>query len=114
MPAAQGTQIGGRIEATTSPGGQLKTYEKKHITCGQAGKVAGFYSRWGMATARGSEPGHANLRLREKLVFFDNSGNGHFAVRYPVLHANYPTLAQHSDAFGQRDLRWQSQGEGNG
>jgi hypothetical protein len=38
-----------RIEATTSPGGQLKTYEKKHITCGQAGKVAGIDSRWGMA-----------------------------------------------------------------
>jgi hypothetical protein len=74
-----------------------------------------IYSRWG----KGTPPvvpnrAHANLRLRKKLVFFDNSGNRHFAVCYPVLHTNYPTLALHSDAFGQRDLRGQSQGEGNG
>jgi hypothetical protein len=96
------------LEASSRPMGE--TY---HLRRGW--KSSRHLLALGMATARGSEArAHAELRLRKKLVFFDNSGNGHFAVRYPVLHTNDPTLALHSDAFGQRDLRGQSQGEGNG
>src|SRR5947209_8052675 len=68
------------------PWSQLKPYEKKHITWGQAGKVAGITRGGEWQPPVVPNRTQADLRLRKKLVFFDNSGNGHFALRYPVLH----------------------------
>lgn len=54
------------------------------------------------------------LRVGEKLVFVDDRGNGHLGRGGSTFDSNHAALAADADAFGERDLGRQSQGEVNG
>src|SRR5579863_7015629 len=53
------------------------------------------------------------LYLWEEFVLFNDCGHSDFSLRSLVLYPYHFAAAAHSDAFGQRNLRWQSQREIN-
>src|SRR5579864_1671073 len=52
-------------------------------------------------------------RLGQKLVFVNHGGNCNPTLGIAVLYSHDLTFAPHSDAFGQRDFRGESEGKFN-
>src|SRR5208282_3535099 len=59
-----------------------------------------------------------NLRrpsaLGKKLVFFNDSGDGHFAFVVAIFHPHDSPFTLHADTFRKRDFGWEGQGEADG